>query len=547
MFIREGIRIGFLKKLALLLNHKKSKEAKKIKDQLPSQKQIRTLSSSLDENLNFILQLLGADVVTRKFQIAEGQVWAGIIYISGIVDKDVINKHIVDPLMTSVGHFRAGKFIHEKNLLNVICSQILTTVDINETQQMEQIITAVLSGSTVIFVDCMTVGMIINTAKFEKRSIETPETETTVWGSREGFIEDVTTNISMLRRRLPTPDLQFEKFVIGRYSRNEVRLVWIEGVVNPKIIEEARRRLQRIDIDYVFGSGLISELISDNPTSIWPQVHLTERPDIVAANLVEGRFAVFCSGDPFVVIAPTLFWQNLQTLDDYAEKPLMGIFFRLIRHVAFYVSLMATPIYVATVTYHPSILPPPLAMSIAASREGVPFPSVLEVLTLSLLIDLLRESSVRLPRASGGAVTFLGAVVIGQAAVTAGFVSPAVIIIIAITAIANYTIPGQELAGATRIANYFLVIWASILGLFGVTVGMVWLLWAVVSLRSFGIPLFYPMSPNEPYGLKDIIVRGPVWRLRKRPSLLAPDNQLRMGDSLVEPKPKSRRDDSIHD
>lgn len=476
-----------------------------------------------------------------------GQIRAGVIYINGMADKDVINKQIIEPLMTRVSNFQAGKFIDKKNLHGLISSRVLSTADFNESKEMEQVVTALLSGSSVIFVDCMDVGLIISTAKFEKRSIETPETETTIWGSREGFIEDLTTNISMLRRRLPTPDLRLEKFIIGRLSKNEVRLAWVEGVVNPKIVEEARRRLQRIDIDYVFGSGLISELISDKPTSIWPQVHLSERPDIVAANLVEGRFAVFCSGDPFVVIAPILFWQGLQTIDDYVEKPLMGTFFRLIRNVALYVSMMATPLYVAMVTYHPSVIPPPLAVRIAAGREGIPFPSVLEVLALSLLIDLLRESGVRLPRANGGAVTFLGAVVIGQAAVAAGLVSPAVIIIISISAIANYTIPSQELAGATRIASYFLIIWASFLGILGVTVGMVWLLWAVVSLRSFGIPLFYPISPNESYGLKDIFVRSPVWWLRKRPSLLAPDNQSRMGDSLVGPKPKSSRGGSNND
>jgi len=325
-----------------------------------------------------------------------------------------------------------------------------------------------------------------------------------------------------------------------------VRLAWIEGIANPKLIEEARKRIQRIDIDFVSGSGLIAELIEDKSTSIWPQVHLTEQPAQVAANLADGRFAVLCNMVPFVVIAPVLFWQNLQTADDYSGKALQGTFYRLLRHAAFYLSLMATPLYVALVSYNQSIIPPILAMRIASGREGVPFPSVVETVFLSFIVDLLREAGVRLPRATGGAVTFLGAVVIGQAAVTAGFVSPAVIIVVSISAIANFAIPAQELAGATRIGNYFLIVLAATLGVYGVTIGMIWLLCGVVSLRSFGIPIFYPVAPGELYGLKDIFIRAPAWRLHKRPSLLAPSNLTRMGKSTVEPKPKNSPDRGSH-
>lgn len=541
--------MGVLSKLVHVIRKKRKRirkrksEAEQAADSLPSQKQFRPVSSSLEDNLTFITQLLGAgsDLITAQFEISGDQVQAGIVYVRGLADKNYIDLHIIERLKN--GPVKLEKSGCRKNILEFISSGILSTVELKKTNREEQVIAAVLAGDTALFVEDTPTAFLISTAKFEKRGIEKPETEISVWSSKEGFIEDLATNIALLRRWLPTPDLRFESFVLGKISQTEVRLAWIEGIANPKIIEEARRRIKRIDVDFVYGSGLIAELIEDKPTSIWPQVHLTEHPDKVAANLVEGRFAILCNMVPFVIIAPVLFWQNLQTTDDYTSKAIVGTFYRLLRHLAFYLSLMATPLYVALVSYHQSIIPPPLALRIAAGREGVPFPSLIETLFLSLVLDLLREAGVRLPQAVGGAVTFLGAVVIGQAAVTAGFVSPAVIIVVSVTAIANFAIPAQELVGATRIGNYFLIFCAAILGVFGITLGMVWLLFGVISLRSFGIPLFYPVAPGELYGLKDIFVRSPAWRLRQRPSLLAPANQTRMSESTMEPKPKKRGGD----
>ncbi|MFZ5644752.1 MAG: spore germination protein [Bacillota bacterium] len=494
--------MGLLAKLTRVIRRKRKNANEQATDSLPSQKQIRPVSSSLDENLTFVSQLLGTnpDVVAGKFEIMGGEGLAGIVYISGLANKDAINKNILEPLIARSRKFKNSQFFW-KNRQEFIRSRILTTVDIKETNRIEQVITAVLKGNTCLFVDGTDSAMIIGNVRFEKRSITAPETDTSVRGSREGFIEDIATNVSMVRRRLPTPDLRFETFFLGRFSRTEVRLAWIEGIVNPEIIEEARVRIRRIDIDYVYDSSLIAELIEDKPTSLWPQIQLSERPDVVAANMVEGRFAVFCNGTPFVIIAPLLFWQNLQTPDDYTERPLAGTLFRLLRHGAFYVSLMASPVFIAIVSYHPSMIPQTLAMRIAAGREGVPFPSVFEALLLTLTIDTLREAGTRLPRAIGTAVAVLGAVIIGQAAVAAGFVSPAIIIIVSIAAIANFTIPSLDLANATRIANYFLIILGGVLGLLGVTAGMVLLLYSAVSLRSFGIPLFYPVAPGELYGL----------------------------------------------
>ncbi|MHB1421204.1 MAG: spore germination protein [Bacillota bacterium] len=508
---------------------------------LPSEKQVKPVSSSLDENLALITEILGSDdTVTGEFEIAGGQGRAGIAYIKGIVDKNVISEQILIPLINKERGPEHGSNFSRASRLEVIRTRMLSTVNVKKTNRIEQVIEGLLSGNTVLFIDGGTDALIIGTSEFEKRQIEKPETEASVRGSSEAFVDDIGTNITMLRRRLRTPDLELESFIIGRLSRTEVRLVWIEGVANPKIVEEARRRIRRIDIDFIFGAAMIVELLEDSPMAIWPQIRLTERPDVVAANMVEGRFAVFVDGAPYVMVAPSLFWQNLQTVDDYGEAPVIGTFFRLIRHGAFYISLMATSLYVAIVTFHHSIIPPVLAIRIAAGRETVPFPSLVEAFFLSLAIDLLREAGIRLPKAIGSAVGILGAVVIGQAAVSAGFVSPALIIVVAISSISNFSIPSVSVSNAVRLANYILIILGGTMGLFGVVLGMVFLLWGIISQRSFGIPFFYPVAPGERYGLLDTFIRAPLWKLRRRPSLLSPDNQVRVGESTVKPDPKNR-------
>jgi len=525
------------------------KDGKDDENLLPSQKQVRAVSASLDENIAFVKELLSNDkeIVAGKFEIGEGFGQAGIFYVDGMVNIKVINDNILTPLMIwSERVTQAHKLSGEKRL-EAIRAHLLTTMSVTETDRMDQVIGSVLNGDTGLFIDGVAAALVIDTKGFLQRAIEKPETEVAVRGAKESFVENIKVNWSLLRRRLPTPNLRYETFTLGRLSRTEVRLIWIEGVVNPKIIEEARRRIRRIDVDYILNTIMVAELIEDAPNTIFTKYRLTERPDVLATNLAEGRFAVMCNSAPCIMIAPSLFWEGLQTVEDYGEKPIIGSFLRLLRQLALFISLEASPFFVAVLTFHHSIIPPTLAMRISAGRHGVPFPTLVEVLFMTLTIDILREAGVRLPKAIGPAIGILGAVVIGQAAVAAGFVSPALIIIIAVAAVSNFAVASIEMANAIRIANYFLIILGGSFGLFGVTVGTVYLLYHIVSLRSFGVPYFYPVAPGELYSMKDTLVRAPFWTLRRRPSLLAPHNQMRMSDSTVKPEPKQRQGDRNND
>lgn len=511
------------------------------KNLLPSKKQLRAVSSSLDDNLKFIAELTGHDddVIIGKFMIMGGQKKAGVVYISGMADEKIVNEQIISRLKNLTEKNEKNIKNPSKHCFEFIKEHLLTTANVKETDRMEQVMEAMLIGNTVIFVDGIDAAVITGTRKFEKRAIEKPINESTVLGSKESFVEDINTNCMMLRRRLPSPDLRFESFTIGRVSHTKVKLAWIEGLANPKIIEEVRRRIQRIDIDYIFGSAAITELIEDNPLSVWPQYKLTERPDVLAPNLTEGRFALFCDGTPYVIMAPSLIMQHLETYDDYAERPIMGAFLRLLHIIAFCIAILLSPLYLSFVAYNHSIIPLDLAIQIASGRATVPFPSIVEIIVMTGLIDFLREAGLRSTKSVGSALGILGAVVLGQAAVAAGYVSAALVIVTAITAMANFAIPSGTFSGSTRVINYFFIILAGFLGIFGLVFGMVLLMWRLVSLRSFGISIFYPIAPGESHGIINTLIRSPIWRQRKRPSLLAPYNQERMGKSTKKPSPKN--------
>lgn len=257
---------------------------------------------------------------------------------------------------------------------------------------------------------------------------------------------------------------------------------------------------------------------------------MTEKPDAVVAALAEGRFAILCDGNPFALIAPVEFWQVFQSLDDYAEKPVTESFLRIIRILAFLISTMLSPLYLSFTTYNHTILPPDLVVHISTGRQDVPFPSIIEVLLMTLVIDILYEAGARLPKTIGGAIGVLGAVVIGQSAVAAGYVSPSIIIIISVTSVAGFTFPQTLIYWPTRLINYFLIAITGFLGLYGLLLGFTVIMWHLVSLRSFGIPFFYPVAPFNSSSVKDTLIRAPQWKQAKRPELISHRNVYRKGN-----------------
>lgn len=497
---------------------------------LPSKAQERSVFSTIDENFGFLSSIFGSGIglVESKYDVLEGKAQVGVAYIEGLTDTKLISSQVIEPLLREKADFETGFF---NNILMVMQAKLIALPNIKQSSQMKEVVDGLLNGNTMLFTNGLDTALIIGSRKVEKRSIEKPENEVTVLGALDSFTEDLETNGSLIIRRLPTPDLHFETFTVGKYSQTKVKLLWLEGIANKQTVEEAGRRLQGIDIDALPGGiGSLAELIQENPLSVFPKYRQTQRPDTVAKNLTDGRFAIICSNSPFALIAPVSFWDNFKTIDDYSETPVVASFLRFARIMSFFLLSIIGPLYLSFVAYNHTIVPPALALNIATGRQGVPFPSVVELLMLTVSIDIIREASLRISGSVGVFIGVLSATVLGQASVAAGYVSASVIIVVAASAISSFAVSSTTLVYPSRLITYFFILLASVFGMFGLLNGIVLVTWHLVSLESFGVPYFYPLVPFNLEGMKDTFVRLPFSALNKRLRLLAPSNRIRMND-----------------
>lgn len=491
------------------------------------------VSSRLKDNLELLKTIIGqnTDVIFRKFRlgIAE-QTEAAIIYVDGMTDKALLNNSITKPLMLESR--RDGFNTAGKNLLELVKNFAVTVSEVRDAGVMEDVVNGILYGDVVLLIDGQDTALVMGLKGWDARNVAEPESEILVRGPREGFTETLRTNTSMIRRRLRSPNLIFEDFNIGRITYTGVTIAYIRGIVSPDMVVEVKRRLQRIDIGGVLESGYLEELIEDDPYSPFPQILHTERPDRVAAALLEGRVAILTDGTPFVLIVPAEFVSLMQSPEDYYERYVLGTAVRWLRFIAFAISLLLPSLYIAITTYHQEMIPTRLLISIAAAREGVPFPALVEALVMVFTFEALREAGIRLPRAVGQAVSIVGALVIGQAAVQAGVVSPLMVIVVAITGIASFMNPAFNVGVTMRLLAFPMMLLAGTLGLFGVMVGLLAILIHLAGLRSFGVPYLASLAPLHPGDLKDVLVRAPWWAMDSRPDETAKLNRRRQARGL---------------
>lgn len=340
----------------------------------------------------------------------------------------------------------------------------------------------------------------------------------------------------MIRRYIKNPNLWVEKMKKGSVTNTDIALMYIQGICDEKVLKEVKQRLEKIDIDSILESGYIEQLIEDETFTTFPTMYHTERPDVVAGNLLEGRFAIIVDGTPFVLIAPALFVQFFQSVEDYYSRFDIATSIRILRVLVFFISLVAPAVYVAATTFHQEMIPTQLLVVIAAQREIVPFPAVVEALTMEVAFEILREAGVRLPRVVGSAVSIVGALVIGQAAVQAGIVSPAMVIIVALTAIASFATPAFAMAISARLIRFIFIIASAVMGFYGLILGIIMMFVHLCSLRSFGVPYMSPLAPFSSQGVKDALFRVPWWADEKRPESVSKEDKVRQGkDQRPEP------------
>src|SRR5690606_7778293 len=327
-------------------------------------------------------------------------------------------------------------------------------------------------GKTALFVERLPHAIIVDLAGYDTRSVTEPVGEPVVRGPREGFVDNLKTNMSLIRRRVGSPMLRFERMELGRWTRTPVVIAYIHRLADEALVQEVRRRLSAIGIDGIIDTSYIEHFIEDTPYTIFPRVLNTERPDIVVASLLEGRVAILAEGSPFALIVPTTLWMLMQAAEDYYQRWDGATLVRLLRYILVAAVVLFPSIYVAATTFHPEMLPSTLLISIAAAREAVPFSSFAEVLLMEITFEALREAGVRLPRPIGQTISIVGAIVIGEAAVTAQIVSAPVVIIAAFTGISSFVIPHFNLGIGFRIARFFILLLSGSLGLLGISIGV---------------------------------------------------------------------------
>jgi spore germination protein KA len=500
------------------------------------------LRDSLKANIEHVRRTTGGspDVVVRKFVVGRNPgVEAAALFVDGLVDDKNVYDFVLEPLLQSnIPPQKSGK-----DLLDFIENSLVAVSGVERVSDWSEFFSGLMEGSTMLMLDGVSLALKTGTQGGQFRSIEEPTSQLAVRGPREGFTESLRMNTAMVRRYIRNPYLWQESMVIGEATQTRVSVMYIQGIANDKVVEEVRRRLKQIKADSILESGYIEQFIEDKTFTLFPTVYHTERPDIVAANLLEGRIAIFVDGTPFVLVVPALFIQFFHAVEDYYYRFDIASALRFLRVLIFFLSLVAPSAYVAATTFHQEMIPSALVLSLAAQREAVPFPAFIEVLVMEIAFEILREAGVRLPRQIGQAISIVGALVIGQAAVEAGFVSTSTVIVVSITAIASFATPTVAIATSARIIRFVFIVISSMFGFYGLVIGLLFMTLHLCSLRSFGVPYMSPLAPMIPSNAGDTILRKPIWTWKERPRLISQNNIIRQ-EPYQRPMPPHRTGDT---
>ncbi|WP_310366920.1 spore germination protein [Neobacillus drentensis] len=455
-------------------------------------------------------------------ELTANQTRCGIVYLNGMVDQQLFDEQVLKYIVSEGFASSHQELIHkllDLKMVSSMSSSVLT--DMKQASQL------VLEGNILIFFkgDCRMLAFPLTS--FEKRTISEPANENVIRGPRESFVEDIDTNLTMIRRIIKSPALKMEQQLIGSYTKTKVIICYIDGICKAELVEEVKQRLNRIQIDGILGINYLEECIDDYPLSPFPQSQKTERPDVVAAALLEGRVGILADGTPNPLLVPVNFFMFLQSAEDYYERYISASFIRLLRIIFLFFSLLTPSFYIAITTFHPVMIPADLLVSIAAARDNVPFPGIIEAFIMEIAFEALREAGIRTPKAIGQAISILGAIVIGQAAVQAGIVSAPMVIIVSLTGIASFIIPNFDLGFTIRLLRFPIMILSATFGIFGLMIGCLLIYIHLVHLSSFGTPYLTPIAPLRGSDLKDTLVRAPRWLMNHRPSFVGTSDSVR--------------------
>lgn len=488
------------------------------------------LATSLDMNNVHLREIFAGsgDVVFREFRAVRlDNRRAILLYLQNMSVEPVINEHVIERLTTA--RDMAAAVPAGQEVIPYVKTTLLTAASVVEAAAMEEVVSRILLGDTALLLDGEATALIVATRDVRMRGIAEPQTENEVFGPREGFIEDLRTNITLVRRRVKNANLVVAEHVVGRRSNTDVTVVYLKGIADFKLVGEVERRLGKIDIDAPHYAG-IQRQIEDHPHSPFPTIMSTERPDKFAAALLKGKVGILVDGTPFALLAPAVISDFFAAGDDYFEKWLPATSLRLLRYAAAFLAVTVPALYVAVTTFHPAMIPTPLALTIGISREGVPFPAFFEALIMILFLEVMQEAGVRMPKNIGQAVSIVGGLVIGDASVRAGLISSSLVIVTAFTAIATFSIASYRMALAIRVLRIPLMVAAASFGMFGVMIVLLIIAVHVNIIESFNEPYLAAITPRKLADLQEVedaIIVAPAEAREKRPGYLEPGDNRR--------------------
>lgn len=480
------------------------------------------ISKLLEDNSQSLDKIFSdsPDVKRQKLLLKDGTP-ALLVYVEGMVNTDILHIEIIPRLnqLDSNDIFDETQYTVNLPLANSVI-----------TDNFEIAVKNVLSGWPAIFINGYDKTLSINLIKLEKREIAAPVMEKNVKGAQEAFVETLSTNMAILRRRIKNNRLKFKILNVGETTNQSLAIAYIDGLAKPEVLDAMYKKLKNIDYDGIHAIAYIEQLIADNQLTPFPHYLASERPDRAVSFLLEGRIVILLEGTPYILAAPMSFFSFLQAPDDYYGSWLVHSLNRLLRILALLIAVFLPASYIAMVSYHYYMIPLNLLIPLAESRARVPFPPVIEVLILETTLEMLREAAIRLPTFIGTAIGVVGGLIIGQAAVDAGVVSNIIIIVVAITAIASFIIPNYDMALGVRYTRFIVMFFASIFGIIGVVICGVFLLAHLVVMESMGEPYFKPMFPFNRNEFKDILLRPSLNKLKKRPNTADPSDKIRGKD-----------------
>ncbi|MGI8317024.1 spore germination protein [Halobacillus mangrovi] len=529
--------MGWLKKI--LLSQKSYNQDKSTKRELLAfGGEASPLSKDLQKNQSNIEKAFRNATDFRMEKIHVGNEEGVICYLSSMTDSSLLTEKIMKPLSISSQQDRSITNLEE---FEAYRKEFFSGVGYHFHDTLHELIADVLAGYAGVIVDGQTKALSLQVANIEYRPIEEPSTQTVIRGPKEGFTESMDTNISLIRRRIQNTSLKFESMTVGTDTRTPLTIAYIDEVINEGILEELRKRLKKIRTHAIFDSGNIEEYITDKSFTVFPLICNTERPDSAAANLLEGKAVIIVNGSPFVLILPTVLGDFFEATEDYYQSFFISSFIRLIRYASFLIALTLPSLYVALTAFHHALVPTDLLFSLQAQREGVPFPAVIELLMMEITFEILREAGIRMPRAIGQTISIVGALVIGQAAVEAGLVSNALVIVIALTALATFVSPIGSFTVAARLLRFLFIFMAAVFGLYGILLCLFFMVAHLASLRSFGVPYLAPIAPFIVEDHEDVFLRFPIWANKRRPHYLKTESPVKDSKSESTTPPSSKK------